>query len=93
MFFCRYLIFDLQESSKYLVASGRDEEAIEALRYIAKRNGTTMSLTLEQLNAIDESGRNPQRKKISVWQTILKSFDSFSLLVFLLIFICVMYQY
>ncbi|PAV18907.1 MFS general substrate transporter [Pyrrhoderma noxium] len=79
MFLCRYLIFDLQESSKYLVASGRDEEAIEALRYIAKRNGTTMSLTLEQLNAIDESGRNPQRKKISVWQTILKSFDSFSL--------------
>lgn len=29
MFICRFFIFDLRESSKFLVAKGRDEEAIE----------------------------------------------------------------
>ncbi|GJJ08718.1 hypothetical protein Clacol_002937 [Clathrus columnatus] len=29
MFICRYFIFDLRESSKFLIAKGRDEEAIE----------------------------------------------------------------
>jgi hypothetical protein len=28
MFICRYFIFNLQESSKYLLAKGRDEEAL-----------------------------------------------------------------
>jgi hypothetical protein len=30
-FVLRYLVFDLQESPKYLVAQGRDEEAIEVI--------------------------------------------------------------
>ena len=28
MFVARFIIFDLQESSKYLIAKGRDEEAL-----------------------------------------------------------------
>jgi hypothetical protein len=31
IFICRFFIFDVQESSKFLVAQGRDEEAIEVL--------------------------------------------------------------
>lgn len=29
MFLCRYVIFELQESSKYYVATGRDEDAMQ----------------------------------------------------------------
>lgn len=29
MWILRYLVFDLQESSKYLIAKGRDEDAIQ----------------------------------------------------------------
>lgn len=29
VFIMRFLVFDLQESSKYFIAKGRDEEAIE----------------------------------------------------------------
>ncbi|KAF8512500.1 hypothetical protein JB92DRAFT_2928186 [Gautieria morchelliformis] len=45
MFICRYFIFNLQESSKYLLAKGQDEEAIA-------KNGRTITLTLEKLQAI-----------------------------------------
>jgi hypothetical protein len=31
MFVCRFFVFDVQESSKFLVAQGRDEEAIKVL--------------------------------------------------------------
>ncbi|KAG6828697.1 hypothetical protein H0H93_014788, partial [Arthromyces matolae] len=55
MFFLRFVVFDLQESPKYLVAKGRDEDAINVLKHIAKRNGKTITLTLEQLTAIEES--------------------------------------
>ncbi|KAG6864930.1 hypothetical protein C0991_006312 [Blastosporella zonata] len=55
MFILRFVIFDLQESPKYLVAKGRDEEAIAVLQHIAKKNGKTITLTLEQFMAIEES--------------------------------------
>lgn len=35
MWILRYVVFDLQESSKYLVAKGRDEEAIKVCRDMA----------------------------------------------------------
>ncbi|KAF8512504.1 MFS general substrate transporter [Gautieria morchelliformis] len=57
MFICRYFIFNLQESSKYLLAKGRDEEAIAVLQRVAKKNGRTITLTLEKLQAI--SGGTP----------------------------------
>ncbi|KAG6855221.1 hypothetical protein H0H87_006587 [Tephrocybe sp. NHM501043] len=55
MFISRFLIFDLQESAKYLVAKGRDDEAIRVLKHIARKNGRTISLTLEHLEAIEPS--------------------------------------
>jgi hypothetical protein len=40
MFLARYVVFDLQESPKYLIAKGRDQEAIE-VRFL-QRNLTMM---------------------------------------------------
>ncbi|GLB44762.1 putative major facilitator superfamily protein [Lyophyllum shimeji] len=76
MFVMRFALFDLQESSKYLVAKGRDEEAIAVLRHIAARNGKTISLTLEQFSAV-EGGKQYVPK--STFETIKGAFSSFSL--------------
>ncbi|KAL1704299.1 major facilitator superfamily domain-containing protein [Schizophyllum commune] len=58
MFVFRYFVFDLQESSKYLLARGRDEEALEVLQHIARRNGRKINLTLADLKLVkDEAGR------------------------------------
>ena len=77
MFFCRYIIFDLQESSKYLVAVGRDEDAIAVLEYIAKRNGRSITLTVEQLKAV--SGKGDMRVERTFMQSLKKSFTHFNL--------------
>ncbi len=42
------------ESPKYLIGKGRDEEALEVIRFIAAQNGKSTSLTLEQLRAAGE---------------------------------------
>jgi hypothetical protein len=95
MFICRFVIFDLQESSKFLIAKGRNEEAIavchlsfyhwvgnslnifQVLKHIAKRNGKTITLTVEHLNQIDAS--TPQQAPKSAYQAIRTSFSRFSL--------------
>ncbi|KAG2370196.1 major facilitator superfamily domain-containing protein [Suillus spraguei] len=52
MFICRFFVFDVQESSKFLVAQGRDEEAMKVLEHIARRNGRHITLRLEDLQAV-----------------------------------------
>ncbi|KAF5379816.1 hypothetical protein D9615_005781 [Tricholomella constricta] len=75
-FISRFVIFDLQESSKYLIAKGRDEEAMAVLSHIAKRNGKTITLTLEQFQAV-EGGKKYVPK--SMMQTIKGTFSTFTL--------------
>ncbi|THH08091.1 hypothetical protein EW145_g2935 [Phellinidium pouzarii] len=77
MFICRFFIFNLQESAKYLVATGRDEDAINVLRYIAERNGKTITLTTDSLLSISKGKRH--RINSSVWLTTKNSFRNFSL--------------
>ncbi|KAG5650791.1 hypothetical protein H0H81_011042 [Sphagnurus paluster] len=76
MFFMRFVVFDLQESPKYLIAKGRDEEALAVLQHIAKRNGKSISLTLDQFTSV-EGGRHYVPK--NTLQTIRSAFSSFSL--------------
>ncbi|KAG6809351.1 hypothetical protein H0H92_000588 [Tricholoma furcatifolium] len=76
MFVMRFVVFDLQESAKYLVAKGRDEEAIQVLQHIAKKNGKTISLTLEQLEAIEGHGEFVPKTTLEV---IRGAFSTFSL--------------
>ena len=45
----RALVFRLYESPRYLVARGEDEKAVAVLHAVARINGTTCSLTVEQL--------------------------------------------
>ncbi|KAK2467276.1 hypothetical protein APHAL10511_000825 [Amanita phalloides] len=76
IFVLRFVVFDLQESSKYLIAKGRDEEAIEVLQHLARRNGKTITLTLEKLRSIEDSSTVSRR---TYWQLITDSFSNISL--------------
>jgi len=81
MWILRYVVFDLQESCKYLVAKGRDKEAIEVVEHIARVNGKTTTLTLESLEAVakDKAGQTGVITHLSTYQVIRNAFSSFSL--------------
>lgn len=77
MFICRFFVFDVQESSKYLVAQGRDEEAVKVLEHIARRNGRTITLKLEDLQAI--SGDTTSKPAPNLATNVRNAFSGMSL--------------
>jgi len=80
MFLFRFVIFNLQESSKFLLAKGHNEKALAVLEYVAKKNGKKISLTLEQLNAIDRQyGTDPNDTGFTTGQLFRKAFSNLSL--------------
>lgn len=64
IFFARYLLFRFYESPKFLVAKGREQDAINVLHKIAKFNGAPVpTLTIEDFRDIDRSmGVDPADK-------------------------------
>ncbi|PWN32690.1 MFS general substrate transporter [Meira miltonrushii] len=55
MFTIRFVFFTIYESPKYLMSRGRDADAVKVVHEVARRNGKTSSLTLEDLSKFDES--------------------------------------
>jgi hypothetical protein len=51
MFLLRFVAFTIFESPKFLMGKGRDEEAVRVVHEVARRNGKTSTLTLEDLQA------------------------------------------
>lgn len=51
--FYRIFIFKLPETPRYLLSKGRDKEAVDAVNYVARRNGKPEPLTLAMLEEID----------------------------------------
>lgn len=49
MFFLRFAAFTIFESPKFLMGKGRDEEAIQVVHEVARRNGKTTTLKMEDL--------------------------------------------
>ncbi|KAF8823535.1 hypothetical protein HHX47_DHR10000292 [Lentinula edodes] len=78
MWFLRYFVFNLQESPKYLLAKGRDEDALKVLEHIARVNGKVLSLTLDQLQTVSGEKR-ATGVPMSNLQIIKQSFSSFTL--------------
>lgn len=54
MFFLRFVCFTIFESPKYLMGRGRDEEAVSVVHEVARRNGRTTALTIEDLKACEQ---------------------------------------
>lgn len=49
MFILRFVCFTIFESPKYLMGKGQDAEAVKVVHEVARRNGKTSTLTLEEL--------------------------------------------
>ncbi|KAH8930492.1 MFS general substrate transporter [Atractiella rhizophila] len=68
----RFFIFNLKESPKYLMGRGRDEEAVENVHRIARYNGKTSDLKVEDLKAVGViAGLEDGEKEREVDKTIL----------------------
>ncbi|KAL5381904.1 hypothetical protein DPSP01_006849 [Paraphaeosphaeria sporulosa] len=64
MFFGRFVFFTIYESPKFLMGKGQDAEAVKVVHEVARRNGKTSSLTLDDLSACNTlalPGTTPQR--------------------------------
>ncbi|KAI0357555.1 MFS general substrate transporter [Trametes cingulata] len=57
LFILRYFVFKLYESPRYLMGRGRDAEALEVVRKVARFNGKEIRLTAEMLKAAEDSAR------------------------------------
>lgn len=56
MWAIRFIAFTIFESPKYLMSKGRDEEAVRIVHEVAKRNGKTTTLTVEDLKTCEGLG-------------------------------------
>ncbi|KAJ8514377.1 hypothetical protein ONZ45_g8087 [Pleurotus djamor] len=79
MWILRFIVFDLQESSKFMIAKGRDEEAVRILEHIARKNGRTITLTVEALRNVSNDAGSDGKDHLTTFDLIKQSFSNFSL--------------
>jgi len=80
MFICRFFLFHLYESPKFLLSRGRQAEAVATVYGIADYNKTTTWLTEDILNYVggnmDATGED---EKLSMFQIVRRSLGRFSM--------------
>lgn len=65
----RFFLFRLYESPKYLMGKGKDEQAVEVVHKVAEYNGTTSSLSVEDLRQVDKEFNQKPSNKGGVYGT------------------------
>ncbi|KAF5626036.1 major facilitator superfamily transporter [Fusarium sp. NRRL 52700] len=75
MFLARFVLFKIYESPKYLMSKGRDEEAVRVVHTVAKKNGKTSTLTLEDLKACEPEGYVAQTDTSAALKRYLEKVD------------------
>ncbi|EMD40181.1 major facilitator superfamily [Gelatoporia subvermispora B] len=73
LFILRFFVFHLYESPKYLMGRGRDAEAVEVVHRVARYNGRTSSLTLEQLREAGDIGKGMDENEQKQMDTSAKA--------------------
>ena len=76
MFFIRFVCFTIYESPKFLMGKGKDEEAVRVVHEVARRNGKTSTLTLEDLqvfNSFAPSGSPAHQQNITASAAIKRN--------------------
>ncbi|KAI5264821.1 hypothetical protein E4T47_08674 [Aureobasidium subglaciale] len=81
--FIRIAVFKMPESPRYLISKGRDAEAVEAVNYVARRNGKSEPLTLAMLQEVDrvtggevKAGATTKLSRNAIIKENLKDFES-----------------
>lgn len=75
MFIVRFTCFTIFESPKYLMGKGRDTEAVKVVHEVARRNGRTSSLTVEDLEVHNE-GTGHDSRAVAALQRRLEKLSS-----------------
>lgn len=75
MFAVRFLLFTIFESPKYLMGKGRDEDAVRVIHEVARRNGKTVDLTIEDLRACEPEGYVAQTDAAAAVKRRLEKLD------------------
>ncbi|USW48567.1 Putative major facilitator superfamily, MFS transporter superfamily [Septoria linicola] len=78
MFICRFFLFHLFESPKFLLSRGRQNEAVAVVRGIARYNKAKTWLSEDVLNAIGGHPDEVADMKLSNKEIIKRKFSSFS---------------
>ncbi|KAJ5085565.1 hypothetical protein N7532_010336 [Penicillium argentinense] len=80
--FVRIFVFKLPETPRYLLSQGRDEDAVEAVNYVARQNRKPEPLTVGMLREIDarlgmitEGGRTTE--KLSSKEILAENIQAF----------------
>ncbi|KAK7043179.1 hypothetical protein VNI00_008533 [Paramarasmius palmivorus] len=81
MWIMRFVVFDLQESSKFMIAKGRDEDAVKILEHIARKNGRKITLTAEALRRVSGDTSTAATTRFSTLEIFKNTFSEFSLYV------------
>ncbi|CAJ2502903.1 Uu.00g102970.m01.CDS01 [Anthostomella pinea] len=79
LFICRFFLFHLFESPKFLLSQGRQAEAVAVVHGIAYRNKTMTWLTEEIMDAVvDSEGTERLPVRVTAGNVIKQSLTSFS---------------
>ncbi|KAL4906543.1 hypothetical protein BDW74DRAFT_167187 [Aspergillus multicolor] len=79
MFLCRFFLFHLYESPKFLLSRGRQEDAVAAVQGIAYKNRATTWLTVDVLNEIGGHPEEQIHEKLSNKEIVQRYMSKFSL--------------
>lgn len=78
MFVCRFFLFHLFESPKFLLSRGRQAEAVATVRGIAYMNKKKTWISEDVLNAIGGNPEVTQDEKLATIEIIKRTFSKFS---------------
>ncbi|KAL8989539.1 MAG: hypothetical protein Q9177_001596 [Variospora cf. flavescens] len=78
MFMCRFFLFHLYESPKFLLSQGRQAEAVATVHGIAYKNGKTTWLSEDVLNEIGGLAIVEDKQKLSRKEIVSRNLNKFS---------------
>lgn len=77
-FVCRFFLFHLFESPKFLLSRGRQREAVTVVHALAYNNKTKTWLTEDILNEIGGHHQETEAEKLTVLQIVKRQAEKFS---------------
>jgi hypothetical protein len=78
MFACRFFLFHLFESPKFLLSKGRQREAVAAVYGIAHHNGAKTWLTEDILNEVGGKADGGEGQTLSTAEIVKRNLGKFS---------------